>query len=619
MFIEKQKLSKAEIKRISITTNIILVSLFVVLLFAYWNAQVLRQEYYTRLANRNITQDIELKAPRGLILDRNGKRLSENKLNFSLFLVREYSQSLEKSIQHAIEITGQTKELILKKIQKYKHYPKSYRIPLEKDLPPKKAIYVESRSDELPEFEIQIEPARAYPFKKFASHILGYISELTASQLKSRKEKGYMLGDIVGKNGIEKQYENFLRGTKGVRTVAKDNLGRVREVLKEIKPLIGKSIVLSIDMDLQKFVEQQFGDERGTVGVVDLKTGGLLALVSNPNFNPEFFTGVLDRDEWLSLVNDPTKPLHNKFLQGRYSPGSVFKIVVALAALEEKIIDTSTVSTCYGAVRIYDRPFHCWQGAGHGAVQLSGALEHSCNVYFYRVGKKLDIDIISKYAKMMGMGNLTGIDLPNEKNGLVPSKAWKLKTLRQKWFPGETISVAIGGGMLNATPIQILTMISTVALRGEMPQLHVLKSIQQDGETISEYVPKFKKVPIAKENFERVINGLYKVVNAKGTARFSRVPGLDICGKTGTQQIISKENQNYKNLVKQKRFKPHAWFASFAPREKPEIAMVVFVENGGDAGAIAAPMAAKIYKKIFGSQLPAKPKKKIISQSGGNE
>jgi penicillin-binding protein 2 len=619
MFIEKQKLSKAEIKRISVIINIILISLFVILLFAYWNAQVLRQSYYSTLANRNITQDIELKAPRGLILDRQGKRLSENKLNFSLFIVREYSQSMEQSIQHAMEITDQTEAQILKKIKKYKGYPKSYRIPLEKDLPRKKAIYVESRSDELPEFEIQIEPARAYPYKQFASHILGYISELTASQLKQHKDQGYILGDIAGKSGVEKQYESFLRGTKGVRTVAKDNLGRVREVMNEQKPLIGKSIVLTIDMDLQHYVEQQFKDEKGTVGVVDLKTGGILALVSNPNFNPEFFTGVLDRDEWLSLVNNPDRPLHNKFLQGRYSPGSVFKIVVALAALEENIIDRSTVSTCYGSVRIYDRPFRCWQGGGHGAVTLDGALEHSCNVYFYRVGKKLDIDIMAKYAQMLGLGKLTDIDLPNEKNGLVPTKAWKQKKLNQKWFPGETISVAIGGGMLNVTPIQVLAMISTVALRGEMPQLHVLKSIQQNGETIKEFLPRFKKVAIAREYFEIVINGLHRVVNAEGTARFSKVQGLDICGKTGTQQIISKENPNYKNLVKQKRFKPHAWFASFAPRENPEIAMVVFVENGGDAGAIAAPMAARIYKKIFGNQPISKQKKIMASQKEGNE
>ena len=454
----------------------------------------------------------------------------------------------------------------------------------------------------MPEFEINIEPARHYPYKKTASHILGYISQLTDSELNQRKEEGYKLGDITGKSGIEKQYESYLRGDKGIRTVARDNLGRVREVLNEEKPLIGKSIVLTIDINLQRYIEEIFKEHKGTIGVVDLKTGGMLAMVSTPNFNPEFFSGVLEREEWLSLSNDPDKPLQNKFLQGQYSPGSVFKIVVGLAALEEKIIDPLTVSSCAGAVKIYDRNFRCWKGSGHGAVRIENALKDSCNVYFYRVGKKLDIDILARYAEMLGLGIPTAIDLPNEKNGHVPNKAWKLKNYKQKWFPGETISVVIGGGMISVTPIQTLSMISTVALRGKMPTLHLLKSIDDEKNEKIEFEPKFTAVPIAKEYFELVIEGLYRVVNEGGTGRSAMIKGFDICGKTGTQQIISKENPNYKNLVKQKRFMPHSWFVSFAPRNNPEIAMVVFVENGGDAGAIAAPIAGKIYKKIFVDQ-----------------
>ncbi|MCP5046075.1 MAG: penicillin-binding protein 2 [bacterium] len=599
MFIEKRKLSKGEIKRISFTANIILIVLFIVLLFSFWSIQVLRNHYYNTLAARNITKDIEVKAPRGLILDRNLGRLSENKLNFSLFLVRQYAADIDKTIQRVQSITGMKKDDIVKKIEKYKFHPSSFTIPLVKDLPLQKVIYIESRSDEMPEFEINIEPARAYPYKEIASHILGYISQLTAGELEERKGQGYKLGDITGVSGIEKQYEAHLKGTKGIRTVAKDNLGRVRKVLNEKKPDIGNTIILTIDIEIQKYVEDIFKEHNGTIGVVDLKTGGILAMVSKPNFNPEFFSGVLDQEEWNSLRNNPDKPLHNKFLQGQYSPGSVFKPVVALAALEEDIIDPSTVSSCYGYVKIYDRNFHCWQRGGHGSVKLPNALRHSCNVYFYRVGKKLDIDILSKYAEMLGLGSLTGIDLPNEKQGRVPNKEWKLRTYKQKWFPGETISVSIGGGMINVTPIQVLTMISTIALRGKMPRLHLLKTIESDGKVVSSFEPEFKSVAIAKENFELVIEGLHRVVNDGGTGRAAWVKGLEICGKTGTQQIISKENPNYKNLVKQKRFRPHSWFVSFAPRNKPEIAMVVFVENGGDAGAIAAPIAGKIYRKIF--------------------
>jgi penicillin-binding protein 2 len=601
MYIEKRKLSEDDIRKISTVGRIILVVVFLVLLSAFWIIQVLKNHHYTTLANRNITKDIEIKAPRGFIVDRYYNRLSENKLRFTLFLVREDTQDLEKSIEVAGSITGMKKKDIIAKIEKYKNYPGSFMIPLEKGLPREEAIYIESRSDELPEFRIEIEPARAYPYKKIASHILGYISELTAEELEEKKKEGYKPGDIIGKSGIEKNYEWALRGVKGIRTVAKDNLGRVREVLEEKKPIIGKTVVLTINIELQEYVEKLFKDYNGTVGIVELKTGDILAMVSKPNFTPEFFSGVLDAGEWLTLANDPDRPLHNKFIQGLYSPGSTFKIVVALAGLQEHIIDTSVISHCAGAVRVYVRTFQCWKGSGHGSLNVVGALKNSCNVFFYRLGKKLDIDVIAQYARWLGLGDTTFIDLPNENKGLIPTEAWKLKTLGQKWFPGETISVAIGGGMLTITPIQALQMISTVALRGEKRQLHLLKRIEDNGNVLETFPQDndLKPAPIDKKNFEIVIEGLYKVVNDGGTGRAAKVPGLDICGKTGTQQIISKENPNYRQLVKQKQFTPHSWFVSFAPKDNPEVAVVIFVEHGGDAGAVAAPMAAKIYKKIF--------------------
>ncbi len=601
MYIEKRKLLEEDIRKISIAARIIMVVLFLVLLSAFWIIQVLKSDYYTTRANRNITKDIEIKAPRGFILDRYYNRLSENKLRFTLFLVRENTHNLEKSIEVVSSITGMKKKDLMAKIKKYENYPGSFMIPLEKGLSREQAIYIESRSDELPEFRIEIEPARAYPYKKIASHILGYISELTAEELEDKKNQGYKPGDIIGKSGIEKKYELALRGVKGIRTVTRDTLGHVREILEEKKPVIGKTVVLTINIELQGYVEELFKDYNGTVGIVELKTGDILAMVSKPNFNPEFFSGILDTEEWLTLVNDPDRPLHNKFIQGMYSPGSTFKIVVALAGLQENIIDTSVISHCTGAVRIYDRTFQCWQGSGHGSLNVVGALKNSCNVFFYRLGKKLDIDVIAKYAGWLGLGDTTFIDLPNENQGLIPTEAWKLKTLGQKWFPGETISVAIGGGMVTITPIQSLQMISTVALRGERRHLHLLKRIEDNG-TAVEIFPQdndLKPVPIDKKNFEIVIDGLFKVVNEGGTGAAARVPGLDICGKTGTQQIISKENPNYHQLVKQEQFKPHSWFVSFAPKDNPEIAMVIFVEHGGDAGAVAAPMAAKIYKKIF--------------------
>ena len=597
MFIEKDKISREEIKKVSVIINIILIILFVFLFFVFWNIQILKNNQYQSLANKNIYKDVEIKAPRGLILDRNYKILSENKINFSLCMIRENIVDIKKSISFASTVTGIDEKEIIRRIEKYKNFPKFYMIPIKRNLSMDKVIFIESRSDKFPEFKIEIEPTRAYPNKMAASHILGYISEITNEELSERKD--YRLGDYVGKSGIEKQYELVLRGSKGFQTVVKDNEERIHEIIYEEKPSIGNTVILTIDINLQKYILDLLGDQKGTVGLVDLNTGGILALVSTPKYNPEFFSSSFRKEEWLAIVNDPDNPLHNKFIQGLYSPGSIFKIIVALTGLEEDVVDTRTRVKCTGAVNIYNRLFNCWKESGHGTMDIYSAIQNSCNIFFYQLGKQLDIDIIARYAEMMGLGKKTEIDLPNEKSGLVPTKAWKLKNLNEKWFSGETISVSIGHGMLNVTPAQALQMISTVALRGEMPQLHLIKRIEKNGKVVEEFKPIFKKVPIKKENFEIVIKGLYKVVNEGGTGRAAKVEGLDICGKTGTSQIIAKENPEYKKLVKQKRFTPHSWFVSFAPRNDPKVALVVFIENGGDAGIIAAPIAAKIYRKYF--------------------
>ncbi|HSQ36123.1 MAG TPA: penicillin-binding transpeptidase domain-containing protein, partial [Candidatus Binatia bacterium] len=278
---------------------------------------------------------------------------------------------------------------------------------------------------------------------------------------------------------------------------------------------------------------------------------------------------------------------------------SVFKIIMALAGLQEKLIDPSHAVFCSGSQNFYGRDFHCWKLSGHGAMNVISALENSCNIFFYNLGKRLDIDTIAAYARMVGLGQISGIDMPAENRGLVPSSAWKLQALGQRWFPGETISVAIGHGSLNVTPVQLLKMIATVALRGRMPTLHLLQRIEKDGKIVSEFEPAFTPVPIAAENFRIVVEGLFRVVNEEGTGRAAAIAGLDICGKTGTSQIIAKDNPRYKTLTKEKRFMPNSWFVSFAPKDDPRVAVVVLVENGGDGGVIAAPLAARIYAKIF--------------------
>jgi penicillin-binding protein 2 len=599
MYPSKRQLSSTYIKKAANIAAIILISIFLGIFIAFWNIQVVNYEYFRRLAIQNITRSIDLMAPRGLIVDSQRVILSENKINFTLYLVRENVVDIEKTMRLASFFSAKKTDAIRNIIARYKKYPQFYRIPIKNNLALGTVIFIESRQEEFPEFVIGIEPTRTYPLDHCASNVLGYISEITEAELSSKKGKGYALGDFIGRSGIEKQYEPYLQGVKGSQIVIKDNLEKIQKVQSEIKPVIGATVVLTLNLELQKLIEGLFVSQNGAVGVVDLQTGGILAMVSKPDFNPEIFSQEMEKEQWLALSSDPQKPLQNKFLQGIYSPGSVFKIIIALAGLQEKIITPATVVHCSGSQDFYGREFHCWNLNGHGDMNIFSALQNSCNIFFYNLGKRLDIDTIARYARMMGLGSESGIDMPNENTGLVPSSAWKMQTYKQRWFPGETISVAIGHGSLNVTPVQLLKMIATVALRGRMPRLHLLQRIERDGKIVAEFTPEFTQVPIAAENFQVVVEGLFRVVNNGGTGKTAAIAGLDICGKTGTSQIIAKDNPNYNTLTKEKRFMPNSWFVSFAPKDNPRLAIAVLVENGGDAGAIAAPLAARIYKKYF--------------------
>lgn len=600
MFTSKKKLTPDTVKRTATTATVVLTVLFLALFFVFWNTQVAHHEHYLDLAIRNMTRQVEMEAPRGMILDRQRRILAENRIDFTLFLVPENVRDRDRTLRLASFFTGRRESQIQKTLDKYRLQPKSFQIPIKNNLPLATVIFIESRQDEFPEFRIDIQPLRAYPNGPSAAHALGYISEISEEELQRRRPERYRLGDIVGHSGLEAKYEAYLRGRKGQQTVIKDNLEKVQTVVRRKSPEIGATVVLTLDLQLQRFIEELFRPYRGVVAVMDLQTGGLLALVGNPTFDPEMFATTMEVEQWQAVLNDPQKPLQNKFIQGIYSPGSVFKIVMALTGLQEKAITPATTAWCTGSALIYDRVFHCWNAFGHGEVDLARALTHSCNIYFYNLGKKLDIDVIARTARLLGLGGATGVDLPNENTGLVPGTEWKQRVLRQKWFPGETISVAIGGGSLNVTPAQVLNLIATVALRGRMPTMHLLQSVEKDGRTLAEFQPRFRTVPIAAEHFETVIDGLHGVVNNGGTGRAALVAGLDICGKTGTSPIISKENPNYRVLVREERFRPNSWFASFAPRHAPRIAMVVLVENGGDGGVIAAPLAGAIYRHYFG-------------------
>lgn len=598
MFIERRSITPQEQKRIATICTVVLIIIFGVLLLAFWSIQILKGKDFAERAQKNIHDILVLKAPRGIITDRFGHIIASNRLHFSLFFKDEQRENISDISQsHLLQIGISQSEL--KSLVTYFSDKKTRGlVPIRRNLSTKSVIYIESRPELQPFFQIEIEPARAYPFGTSGSHVLGFMGEISANELERLKELDYSMGDVIGKSGLEKQYENFLRGVKGKRYVIKDNLGTIHGITKITPPEIGATLVTTLDFPVQEQIEQIFSDQIGTIAVADLRDGGLLALVSKPNFDPDILSGIITSQFWESTLNDPSRPLQNRFSQGQYSPGSVFKLVVALAGISEHVVNPETMVMCTGSIQIYDRPFRCWQAGGHGPVNLADAIKGSCNVYFYQLGKKLDVDQIARYANQLGLGRLTGIDLPNEKEGIIPTKKWKEKKKKQPWFPGETISVAIGGGWVSVTPAQILQMVSTIALRGRSPNLHLVKRIEKDKRSLYQYTPSHQTCTIENAVFESVIEGMWRAVNKEGTARRTAIPGYDICGKTGTQQIISKENPNYSVLTQQTRFRPHAWFASFAPRERPRYAVVIMVENGGDAGLIAVPLAEKVYQLL---------------------
>ena len=417
MYLSKRKLTPEFVKKAAVVSTILLVVFFTGMFVAFWSIQILSNDEYRQLAIRNITRTIDLPAPRGLIVDRSGAVLAENKINFTLYLVRENVENLEKTIRRASFFSGKSVAEIQQIIGKYKKYAMFYRIPIRSNLPQGTVIFIQSRQDEFPEFEIGMQPSRTFPLAESAAHVLGHLSEVSEAELDAGAPGAYSPGDVIGRSGIEKQYEFFLKGVKGSQTVIKNNVEKIQQVSAETEPEIGATVVLTLDLGLQRFCEELLGEENGVIGVLDLNSGGILALVSKPAVDPEVFSQEMTGAEWLAISNDPQKPLQNKFLQGVYSPGSVFKIVMALAGLQEKLIFPGTTVTCSGSQVFYDRVFHCWNLGGHGTMNLFSALQNSCNIYFYNLGRRMDIDTIARYARLLGLGAASGIDLPNENPG----------------------------------------------------------------------------------------------------------------------------------------------------------------------------------------------------------
>lgn len=453
---------------------------------------------------------------------------------------------------------------------------------------------VEANKVFLPGVSIQIEPKRNYPYNRMMAHMLGYVSEINADELNTKEYKDYSPGDYVGKYGLERTYETYLRGVDGEKRVEVDAMGREVRTLDVIDPTPGNNLYLNIDLDTQQIMENAFEGRRGGAIALDPKTGAVLALVSRPAFDPNKFSSGITKEDWREIATDPLHPLQNRATQGRYPPGSTFKIVSALQALELGVINENTSFGCRGSFAFGKRSFKCWKKGGHGSVNVRRGIVESCDVYFYNLGLKLGVDRIHAMADAIGLGKPTGIDLPGEKHGIVPSTEWKRKTFGEPWYEGETVSVAIGQGAVWLTPIQLVQLSAFVANEGVTfkPQI-VGKIVSPEGKTIKVFEPVMKtQVKLKKEVFRIVKDGMQGVVNEPGgTAYASRAENVHMSGKTGTAQAGS--------LDKGKHQGDHAWFIAFAPSEDPTISMSILVEMGGHGASQSAPIAKAVAQNMF--------------------
>ena len=587
---------------------------FAALAVGFWIFQIAQHDKFLQMAEENRIRRLPLPAPRGVLLDRDGKVLVENQNVFNIELVREQTKNLDETLR-VLAFATNTDEAQLRETVSRRRREPSYRpIVLIENATWEQYAAVSARRWELPGIIVQHVPSRKYPASELAAHLFGYVSEITEAQLQRAEYSGAEAGSIVGQAGLELAYNKLLMGTDGTKMVVVNSVGReIGAPLKEESPLEGRRMQLTIDADVQQAAEDGFDASgfNGAAVVLDPRNGEVLAFTSHPAYDPNAFAAGIDRATWNALNTDELRPLSNRALQGRYSPGSVFKMAVGLAGLEEKVITPDFRVFCPGGQSFYGRYFKCWKPGGHGSVDLRHAIEQSCDVYFYTVGNMLGVDRIHKWATLFGLGVKSGIDLPNELQGLVPSTEWKAQhTKEKKWYAGETISVSIGQGQVSVTPISLAVYTATLANGGTRITPHLVKAVDEgQGLKARPTPPPQSRVEVTGEKLQAIRDGMWLVVNGgNGTAARARIQGKDVCGKTGTAQVIS--NQGRAAARTTRNLRDHGWFTFFAPRDNPEVAGVVFLEHGihsANAASVAKHILETYFAKKEGRPLPPAP------------
>jgi len=589
----------------------IIAVLFGALIVAFWVFQIVQNQKFEQMAEENHLRRLPLPAPRGVLFDRTGRVLVDNRSTYNIALVREQTRNLDQTLHRLALATGADEATMRETVNRRRREPSYRPIVLIENAPPEQWFAVAARN--LPGIIYQPVPTRKYPPSELAAHVFGYVGEITETQLATDEYDGVEPGAVVGHAGVEKALNKYLMGKDGTKEVIVNSLGREINVMREEPPSEGRSVQLTIDADVQKAAEDGFTAStfNGAAVVLDPRNGEVLAFTSRPAYDPNAFAAGIDRATWGALNADDLKPLQNRALQGRYSPGSTFKMAVGLAGLEEGIITPSTTFFCPGGQTFYGRWFKCHKKEGHGTVDLRKAIEQSCDVYFYNVGNMLGVDRINKWATLFGLGVKSNIDLPNELTGLVPSTAWKATTREPKWYAGETISVAIGQGQVSVTPISLAVYAATLGNGGVRITPHIFKAVSEGSEWKPVPSPPPQSVvEVTHEKLQAIRDGMWNVVNSpSGTGRRARIEGKDVCGKTGTAQVISNQGRLAATKTT-KNLRDHGWFVFFAPRDNPEIAGVVFAEHGvhsANAAQITHHILETYFNKKEGRPLPPPP------------
>ncbi|MBX3025878.1 penicillin-binding protein 2 [bacterium] len=563
-----------------------------------WHLQVLHGEEMAALSENNRIRLRRDPATRGRVVDRYGAVVIDSQASFDAVLVPEDARDLPSVVETLAPFLGQTTAETQAALDRAAGRPAFQEVTIKRNLAYDEVAAIETHQVELPGVSLRVTPSRVYPHGPSLAHVLGYVGEVTQEEVE--RHPNYRPGDVVGKAGLERQWEADLRGVEGGQQIEVDALGRELRVLDEAEAVPGHTLVLSVDLALQEAAERALGDNAGAVVALDPRNGDVLAMVSEPSFDPNAFTGGIKPALWRELTTHPRHPLNARATQGQYPPGSTFKIIVAAAALEEGIVNPFTRIGCPGYLAFGNHTFRCWKHGGHGSVNVHDALVGSCDVFFYQVGSRLGVDTIARYAREFGLGAPTGIEIGNERSGLMPDSAWKKQRFKQPWQKGETLSVAIGQGAVTATPLQMAEAVATIAT-GVRYQPRLVQRVEAiDGSLVREIPPRVAaKLEVRDTVLKQVQEALVDVVS-RGTGKNAKLPDIAVGGKTGTSQVVTIGRTRLKASQMKWNQRDHAWFVAFAPAEEPTIAIATLVEHAdGGGGAVAAPIAKEVLKAYF--------------------